>query len=156
MTESRHQEPRGESTSIDLKLDFDPSSPKAWLDLIKDVVAISNAGGGIIRFGENEINSPGLDRRVVDALDSSDITSKVESAVSPGRVILAHTVSPIGEDRFIVDIVIEPSLEKPLIITRTGNYQSDNRKSKTVYAPGDIFARHGTSNRKISYDDMEI
>jgi hypothetical protein len=36
----------GESTTLDFKSSFDPDSKQDWCELIKDMLAMSNSGGG--------------------------------------------------------------------------------------------------------------
>ncbi len=38
----------GESQRLDFKRQVDPASPADWCELIKDIVAIANSGGGTI------------------------------------------------------------------------------------------------------------
>jgi predicted HTH transcriptional regulator len=47
-----------ESATIDFKREFDPTSPPGWCELVKDVVAMANSGGGTILIGVNDDGSP--------------------------------------------------------------------------------------------------
>jgi len=40
-----------ESKHVEFKQGFDPGSAREWCELIKDLAAIGNSGGGIIVFG---------------------------------------------------------------------------------------------------------
>jgi hypothetical protein len=42
---------QGETRSIDFKEHFDPKELSEWLELIKDLVAMANSGGGLILIG---------------------------------------------------------------------------------------------------------
>ena len=44
----------GEGTHQDYKLAFDPADSAARLELVKNIVAFANAGGGQIVFGRRE------------------------------------------------------------------------------------------------------
>ena len=44
----------GESASLDFKSSFDPESKQDWCELIKDIVAMSNSGGGSIVVGVDD------------------------------------------------------------------------------------------------------
>ncbi|PYS48261.1 MAG: hypothetical protein DMG13_25905 [Acidobacteria bacterium] len=46
--------PDGESASLDFKSCFDPESKQDWCELIKDLVAMSNSGGGTIIVGVDD------------------------------------------------------------------------------------------------------
>ena len=41
----------GESGSVDFKASFDPKSTQDWCELIKDIIAMTNSGGGTIIIG---------------------------------------------------------------------------------------------------------
>lgn len=71
----------GESASADFKSSFDPQSKQDWCELIKDIVAMSNSGGGLIIVGVDDDGNP---------LANADVASVL--AVDPGRV--AHS-SPV-------------------------------------------------------------
>ncbi len=40
-----------ESKYVEFKRSFDPASTGAWCELIKDIVAMANTGGGVILIG---------------------------------------------------------------------------------------------------------
>lgn len=54
----RAQEARRESRSIEFKKEFDPRSPRDWCELLKDIAAIANSGGGFIIFGADSRGFP--------------------------------------------------------------------------------------------------
>jgi predicted HTH transcriptional regulator len=41
---------QSESTSVDYKSSFDFSSAAEWVEIVKDVVAFANSGGGVVIF----------------------------------------------------------------------------------------------------------
>jgi predicted HTH transcriptional regulator len=45
---------KSESRSIDFKSTFNPDSAADWCELIKDIVAIANSGGGSILVGVDD------------------------------------------------------------------------------------------------------
>jgi hypothetical protein len=48
---ARVDESDSESAELEFKAAFDPASPSEWCELIKDIVAMANSGGGLIVFG---------------------------------------------------------------------------------------------------------
>jgi hypothetical protein len=48
----------GESASADFKSSFDPQSKQDWCELIKDIIAMSNSGGGLIIVGVDDDGNP--------------------------------------------------------------------------------------------------
>ena len=57
---------------------FDPASPKDWCEIVKDIVAMANLGGGVFVFGANDDGTPaGENLYNILALDSARITDKI-------------------------------------------------------------------------------
>lgn len=67
-----------ESKYIEFKECFDPESAREWCELIKDIVAIGNSGGGVILFGVDDSGRPNaIDRSALVNLDPADIANKI-------------------------------------------------------------------------------
>lgn len=63
-----------------LQVRIRPSSPAAWCELVKDIVACANSGGGVLVFGVNNDSSVcGGDLSAVKEMDPATITSKIFS-----------------------------------------------------------------------------
>lgn len=55
----------GESTTVDFKTSFDPQSKGDWCELIKDIIAMTNSGGGSLIVGvadDGSFSGPTSDR----------------------------------------------------------------------------------------------
>src|SRR5271155_1037627 len=59
-----------ESKWIEFKSEFDTASPGAWCEIIKDIVALANSGGGILVFGLDSAGKP--TDRPIDAVAGED------------------------------------------------------------------------------------
>ena len=69
-----------ESKYLDFKSAFDPDSTVEWAEVIKDIVAFANSGGGVIVFGVNDDGSTAdYDTSRIYNLDAADITNKIEA-----------------------------------------------------------------------------
>lgn len=67
-----------ESKSVDFKQGFDCDSKGDWCEVIKDLVAMANSGGGIVVFGlGNTGESVGFDCTRLAALDPADVANKI-------------------------------------------------------------------------------
>ena len=67
-----------ESKYIEFKSEFNPNSKQDWCEIIKDITAIANSGGGIILFGVDNKGIPtSYDRNKIIELDSADINNKM-------------------------------------------------------------------------------
>jgi len=53
-----------ESKRIDFKERFDTQAAGEWCEIIKDIVAMANSGGGAILFGTDNIGKGNRGRRV--------------------------------------------------------------------------------------------
>jgi predicted HTH transcriptional regulator len=68
-----------ESAKLDFKSAFDPFAAQDWCELIKDIVAMANSGGGLIVFGVNDDGSlTTVDLKQILALDPATIVDKIE------------------------------------------------------------------------------
>src|SRR5216684_805333 len=72
------QEAQTESADLEFKSGFDPRSQQDWCEVIKDIVAIANFGGGAIVFGVSKDGAPsGADLSGLKATDPAVITDKL-------------------------------------------------------------------------------
>ncbi len=70
----------GESASLDFKSSFDPESKQDWCEVIKDIVAMSNSGGGTIVVGvDDDGNLSNSDSAPLLAVDPADVTNRIHS-----------------------------------------------------------------------------
>jgi predicted HTH transcriptional regulator len=66
------------SKHLDFKREFDLSSPQAWCEVIKDIVAFANSGGGIIIFGvTNDGTNTDFDGAPILGYDTADIANRI-------------------------------------------------------------------------------
>src|SRR5262245_57026612 len=76
---ARIEKTDSESADLDFKSSFDTSAPQDWCELIKDIVAMANSGGGIIVIGVNDDGTPATaDLKEVTALDAAIIVDKIK------------------------------------------------------------------------------
>jgi len=55
---TRIEEIDKESADLDFKSGFDPAAAQDWCELVKDIVAMANSGGGLVVFGVNDDGTP--------------------------------------------------------------------------------------------------
>src|SRR5882672_10104693 len=68
-----------ESGDLDFKSSFNSTSSHDWCELIKDIVAMANSGGGLIIFGVNDDGSPATaDLKQLMAVDPATIADKIQ------------------------------------------------------------------------------
>jgi predicted HTH transcriptional regulator len=73
-----------ESKHVEFKQSFDPNSAEEWCEIVKDLVAIANSGGGIIVFGLDSLGIPtGISVSAVAQVDPADIANKIGKYTGP-------------------------------------------------------------------------
>ena len=142
-----------ESKYIEFKNTFDPGNPGEWCELIKDIVAIGNAGGGIIVFGLDNNGVPtGTPIDSIVALDPADIANKIAKYTGPTD--LECDVQLLEKSGFkLVAFLIHP-VSIPLIFQRPGTYAVGSGKQCTAFSNGTVYFRHGAKSEPGTSDDI--
>jgi hypothetical protein len=144
-----------ESKYIEFKECFDPSSLKDWCEIIKDIVAIANSGGGVIVFGvKNDGNPSCCDISQVIELDNATVTDKIfrYTGVQFADYELLEA-SKSGNDIAILKI---PSVNIPILFTHPGTYPVQAGKQQTAFARGTVYFRHGAKSEPATRDDIRL
>jgi hypothetical protein len=151
----RATEARRESKYVEFKEQFDPASDSEWLELIKDVVAVANIGGGVIVIGlRNDGSLSGMSVQAVLALDGAAICDKLRSYL--GGEFDDFEISSVARDGGrVAAIVIGPAEEAPLTFVRPGTYPDPGRpdRQKSAFGRGPYF-RHGAKSEPATRDDL--
>jgi hypothetical protein len=67
-----------ESKTLEFKGEFDPTDARELVEIVKDLVAIANSGGGVIVVGLTSGATPtGADVSTVLSLDPADLTNAI-------------------------------------------------------------------------------
>jgi len=112
----------GESASADFKSSFDPHSKQEWCELIKDIVAMSNSGGGLIIVGVDDDGNP-LENGDVSALlavDPADVTNRIHSYTDQ-HFGAFEIIESVRRGKPVAVIDVEPS-DIPIVFTAHGGY----------------------------------
>ena len=143
-----------ESKYIEFKDRFDVQSSQHWCEIIKDIVAISNSGGGCIVFGVNNNGSPsGHDVSSVLELDPAIITDKI--AKYTDRQFSDFEIEEIDKRGHKIAILIIYPTEVPFIFTKPGTYSTIDGRQRTAFGKGTIYFRHGAKSEPGNYYDLE-
>jgi predicted HTH transcriptional regulator len=142
-----------ESKHIDFKSEFDLSSSAAWCELIKDMVAFANSGGGIIIFGvENDGTNSSYDSSPLLAYDTADVSNKI--AKYTGFQLADLEVVEIKRKSKSRVAFLTPSTDIPIVFTKPGTYDVGGGKQKTAFGQGTIYFRHGSKSEPGNLDDL--
>jgi Putative DNA-binding domain len=72
-----------EVAELDFKSKFEVADASDWLEIIKDIAAIANSGGGTILIGINDDGTPsGADVAGALAIDPADLTNRIHTYTS--------------------------------------------------------------------------
>lgn len=140
-----------ETNYIEFKSEFDVSDKLAWCEIIKDIVAITNTGGGVILFGVDDSGIPtGSSPIIGGTLDSAQVTDKLKKYT--GYQFSNYTIVECEKlGCKIVSLVIGESMP-PLIFT---NDALEKRDKKFAFRKGGIYFRHSGKSEPGERDDLK-
>jgi hypothetical protein len=142
-----------ETKQIEFKQSFDPNSTPDWCEIIKDIVAMANSGGGVILFGVDNKGLPtGGDVQTVLALDPATLDDKLHSYT---EVHFADfEILTLAKDGVAIAALKIGSSEIPLIFVKPGTYAISPTKQTTAFGRGTIYFRHGAKSESGVSDDL--
>ena len=145
----------GEGKNQDYKVTFDVSSEKTKVDLVKNIVAIANSGGGRIIVGRDETRKPGIDKAVTLVLDSARLCDFTERYIVPARIELAHETTQLRNGKYIHVIEMAPA-QYPIVMSRQGDWKgADSKKDRPLFLKGDIWTRHSSKTERVTSQDIQ-
>lgn len=144
-----------ESKFIEFKQEWKVTSDQDWCEIIKDIAALANSGGGILFIGVNNRGVPtGFDVQPILAIDIADITNKMLRYTSTNFSdidINEHTKNSIQ----IASLFIGAA-DTPIVFTKPGTYSIGDGRQRTAFSQGTIYFRHGAKSEPASSDDLRI
>lgn len=138
---------------MDFKVGFDPESETECIELVKDLVAMANSGGGVIIVGLRDDGSPsGADVGPLLRLDPAHLTDKIFRYT--GEHFSGHSISQAERGAALVAVIeVEPP-DELLVFVRPGNYVSDVGKQKSAFSIGGVYFRHGAKSEPCTPSDL--
>ncbi len=143
-----------ESKYIEFKGWFDPIPAGEWCEILKDIVAISNSGGGVIVFGLDSHGDPtGYDVGPLLSLDPSVMIDKIHRYTDQyfsGFDLSEHEKGGVK----IAILQIELS-NVPMVFVRPGTYLIEgSTQQKTAFSQGTVYFRHGAKSEPGNSEDL--
>lgn len=149
----RAREAKRESRYLDFKEAFDPTSAPEFIELVKDLGAMANSGGGVLVIGvRNNATLSGAELRPVLDLDPAVIVDKV--ARYTGEQFAGFSVHEVERDSDQVAAIVVDAAETPLAFNKPGTYPVAGGKQKTAFAVGTVYARHGAKSEPATSQDL--
>jgi hypothetical protein len=150
----RAQDAKSESKYIDFKGQFNAASTEAWCGIIKDIIAMSNSGGGTIIFGiENDgtANSH-VDHAALLAYDTADITNRISKYT--GYQFSEIEIVELRRDGKTHACFLVSAADVPIVFTKPGEYETTDKKKKVAFTQGTVYFRHGSKSEPGNRDDL--
>ena len=142
-----------ESKHVEFKEKFDHTDAQDLCEVIKDIVAMANSGGGHILFGvKNDGSASGWDCTLLRGLDPAQLTDKIASYV--GEQFSEYDVAETDRRGNRIAIMEVRPVHIPLIFVRPGTYDVGQGKQKTAFAKGTIYFRHGAKSEPGTSQDI--
>jgi hypothetical protein len=143
-----------ESKRLDFKAEFDVNSKGDWCEVIKDIVAMANAGGGAIVFGADNKGRPtGCDCSAILATDPAVVTDKIFSYTG-SHFATFEMVKGKKRGKTLAILRVGPA-RIPLVFTKPGTYAIDEKNQKNAFSVGAVYFRHGAKSEPATSLDLE-
>jgi len=148
-------EAENENAELDFKAAFDPGAPQDWCELIKDLVAMANSGGGIVVFGVNDDGTPSSgDLKPIEALDPAVFADKIKKYTDQHFASFALSRGTrLGLPVLALIVFCSPI---PIVFTSPGTYDVGGGKQKTAFSKGTVYFRHGAKSEPGTSQDLRI
>lgn len=144
-----------EEIFLDFKSEFDPNSNGAWCEVLKDIAAFANTGGGIILIGVND-NGTSSEANL-DALRKTDPATFTDKVFKyTGIQFSGFEILDIDRSGFAAIGILVKYTFPPLVFIKPGTYQDPNnpKKQKTGFGQGVLYFRHGTKSEPANSFDV--
>jgi hypothetical protein len=144
-----------ESKHIEFKSSFDKNMGEHWCELVKDIAAIANSGGGVIIVGVNNRGEPvEADLSGMLELDPADVVNKVDRYT--GTHSIEVEIREAKKNRKEVFCFIIEAARIPIVFTKPGTYDIGDGKQKTAFGVGTVYFRHGAKSEPGNSDDIRM
>jgi hypothetical protein len=129
---------------------FDAASPAFLVELVKDVAAFANSGGGVIVFEGPD--AAGAGAAPLASADLAAVKRAIRGHTGVDLVGLESTsVSRGGVDLPALVVLAE---DAPIVFAKPGTYVANDGTEKTAFAAGTIYFRHGARSVPGSGADL--
>lgn len=142
-----------ESKFIEFKESLDVTSSGEWIEIIKDIIAIANSGGGFILIGVDNHGEPnGFNVKPLIEYDSASITDKIYKYT--GIQFSEFEVFQRKKAGCDIAVLSIQGVSIPIVFTKPGTYDIGNGKQKTAFGVGTVYFRHGAKSDTGNTEDI--
>jgi len=143
-----------ETGQVDFKSQLDVENDSEWLEVIKDILAMANSGGGMIVFGVQDDGAMSeFDAENLLAFDVANITAKVRKWTGidlPG----VSWEKGLRGSKPIVALKVD-AVDCPISFIKDGQYTIQNH-IKFAFRAGQFFFRHGAKSEPGTANDLQL
>src|SRR5712691_4585360 len=142
-----------ESKLVDFKQHFDTDSDAEWVELVKDIAAMANSGGGAIVVGVANNGLPsGRSVEKLLKLDPAKLTDHVYRYTSVQ--FDAFEVHRSQRDGIETAVLVIGPVDIPLVFANPGTYAISPTQQKTAFGRGTVYWRHGAKSEPATGVDL--
>ena len=149
----RAREGQRESKNLDFKVGFDIRSREDWCEIIKDIVAFANSGGGALVFGVNDDGTPaGVDVEPYLRIDPADVTNKVNAYT--GHEFDEFEIIPVERNGHRVALFAVYGVTAPMVFVKNGAHLGEGSRRRPAFVKGAVYFRHGAKSEPGTSNDL--
>jgi len=138
---SRAAQAKRSSKRVALRESFDPRASGSDLELVRDIVAMANSGGGVIVLdGVGEVEEEPIHEQLARYAEPDFEAFTVESITRRGRAATA--------------IEVEGAANTPLVFARQGRYRTPDGSDHVAFVRGGLYFRHGAKSEPATGADV--
>lgn len=150
----RAREGQRESKNLDFKREFDTSSKVDWCEIIKDIVAFANSGGGALVIGANDDGSPAdVDISLYLEVDPADITNKISAYT--GHEFSDFEIIEIERSGQPMALYAVYESTMPMVFIRHGADVGKGKAQRSSFVKGSVYFRHGAKSEPGTSADLK-
>jgi hypothetical protein len=143
---------------VDFKQSMDVENTGDWCELVKDIVAMANSGGGALVVGVRDDGRPsGADCTALLGYDPAKVVDKIASHTGEQfSEFEIRTGKRAGQSVAVMEV---RGVFPPLVFVKAGNYQavmSDGTKvPKVAFQAGTVYFCHGAKSEPTNSHDLK-
>ncbi len=146
---------RRESKHIEFKGALDFTIPSAWPEIVKDIVALANSGGGAIAIGLDNLGNPtNTDISQVLGCDPAAMTDHI--CKYTGVNFSSFEIMERSKDGRRIAIITISGVTVPVVFNKPGTYKVDSKNQRTAFSAGTVYFRHGAKSEPGNTDDIRM
>jgi hypothetical protein len=130
------------------------AEPGGWYELLKDVAALANSGGGVAVVGVERDGRPsGWEPAPFLATGAAALTDAF--AEHAGEPVAGFDVVPATKNACpVAAVVVHPRSGSPIVFQKAATYRVESRR-RTAFGRGTVYFRHGASSEPATARDLE-